>query len=221
MSVLSGPEIARLVERTRQIAQGEATPSLPTILIEPFDPELAGPNSYDVHLSPELRVYALHSVARIDRQHGDDPPFDRTLSVAIQNYHGHWVGGVDVHQPTPTIDLAIPPDGLWLWPGILYLAATVERTLCCGLVPWLDGRSSVGRAGLSVHVTAGRGDDGWPGRWTLEMTAVTHPVKVYAGMRCGQITYFDLKGERKPYTGKYVNQDGPTETRLHLDPAGS
>lgn len=233
MSVLSGPEITRIVHNTRSVRALPPGDGVklhydlhgPLIEIEPFDPDLAGPNSYDVHLAPELRVYALRSVVRIDRTYREDPDdsydHDNTLSSAIRGYGGPWVGGVDVHQPTPTIDLKIPDGGLWLWPGILYLAATVERTLCCGLVPWLDGRSSVGRAGLSVHVTAGRGDDGWPGRWTLEMTAVTHPVKIYAGMRCGQVTYFDLRGERKPYAGKYVNQDGPTETRLHLDPAGS
>lgn len=102
---------------------------------------------------------------------------------------------------------------------MLYLAATVERTVAHGLTSWLDGRSSVGRMGLSVHVTAGRGDDAWMGRWTLELTAVTHPVKVYTGMRIGQVTYFMLQGERKPYNpdGKYSQQDGPTPSRMYLD----
>jgi dCTP deaminase len=219
MGVLSGPEITRLVRRT----QMNCPAPVPSILIDPFDPELAGPNSYDVHLSSELRVYALHHVRTVDRIWREElgVPADDVLTRAIDNYDGPWVLGVDAHADNPTIPLTIPDGGIWLWPGILYLGATVERTLCCGLVPWLDGRSSVGRLGLSVHVTAGRGDDGWPGRWTCEITAVTHPVRVYPNMRCGQLTYFTLEGERKPYMGKYINQDGPTASRLHLDPHGS
>lgn len=205
MGVLSGPEIARLVKLRQEAARrGDPVP-VPSILIEPFDPELAGPNSYDIHLSPEFKVYALSSVRRIH------PDLFRTYPDEI------LADGIDPKVKTPTVSFEVSPDGFWLQPGVLYLAATVEHTKCDGLVPWLDGRSSVGRMGLSVHVTAGRGDDAWPGRWTLEVTAVTHPVKVYPHMRVGQVTYFQLIGERKPYGGKYADQQGPTESRLYQD----
>jgi dCTP deaminase len=87
---------------------------------------------------------------------------------------------------------------------------------CAGLVPWLDGRSSVGRLGISVHSTAGRGDDGFFGRWTLEVSVV-HPVRVYPGMKVGQVTFFDLRGERRPYRGKYQNQDAAVASKLWED----
>lgn len=208
--ILSGPEICRLVERRRRFDAGDEVDGVPGIEIEPFDPSRCGPNSYDVLLSNQLRVYAIPSVLR------QYPVwvFDAGQGEAL-NHIG--LDGVDVYRPPPTVAITIPPEGMWLHPGILYLGATVERTLCHGLVPWLDGRSSIGRAGLSVHVTAGRGDDGWDGRWTLEITAVAHPVKVYPNMRGGQVTFFTLVGERKAYEGKYQHQDGPTESRLHLD----
>lgn len=208
MSVLSGPEIVRLVHRTRLMKDGTVLDSLPRILIEPFDEKFAGPNSYDVHLAPELRVYAIQSVATIHPELFANLRPRQIYKLPV---------GVDAHTDTPTVPVIIPEEGLWLHPGVLYLGATVERTLCEGLVPWLDGRSSVGRLGLSVHVTAGRGDDGWPGRWTMEMQAETHPVKVYPNMRVGQVTYFTLEGERKPYEGRYRDQDGATASRLHLD----
>lgn len=205
--VLSGPEIARL--RAIHSIDGSrfGSPPVPSLEIEPFDPARCGPNSYDVSLSDQLRVYALASVRRAHPElFRGTPHEDAPLS-----------DGYDFRRPPATVDAVIGPDGMWLVPGVLYLGATVERTCCHGLVPWLDGRSSVGRGGLSVHVTAGRGDDAWPGRWTCEITAVAHPVKVYPNMRFGQVTFFTLVGERKPYAGKYAEQDGPTESRLHLD----
>ena len=68
-----------------------------------------------------------------------------------------------------------------LSPHQLYLARTAERTVTHNLVPQIEGRSSVGRLGLFVHVTAGFGDVGFSGYWTLEMFAV-HPVRIYPGV---------------------------------------
>ena len=77
--------------------------------------------------------------------------------------------------------LKIPKEGLLLQPGTLYLGRTLEYTETHGMVPMLEGRSSVGRLGLFVHVTAGFGDIGFCGYWTLEMFAV-QPVRIYAGV---------------------------------------
>lgn len=230
MGVLSGPEIVRIRNRTvyqdkvrGAVADGEDSlpPILPRLTIEPFDEKLAGPNSYDVHLSDQLKVYSLRSVAQAHPQvFFDVSRAELRRQPDLQDAVWGMPDVVDAKNPPGTTAFKIPASGFVLYPGVLYLGATVERTLCEGLVPWLDGRSSVGRLGLSLHVTAGRGDDGWPGRWTLEITAVTHPVKVYPGMRCGQITFFTLDGERKPYEGRYRDQDGPTASRLHeeIDP---
>jgi len=104
--------------------------------------------------------------------------------------------------------IPIPPEGLVLNPNHLYLGRTVERTETHGLVPMIEGRSSIGRLGLFVHVTAGFGDVGFCGYWTLEMFAV-QPIRIYAGVAICQIIYHDLRGEFTAYaSNKYQhNQD--------------
>ena len=93
---------------------------------------------------------------------------------------------------------SIPPEGLVLTPNQLYLGRTAERTETHNLVPMIEGRSSVGRLGLFVHVTAGFGDVGFCGYWTLEMFAVG-PVRVYPGVPICQIFYHDLRGSFDKY----------------------
>lgn len=96
----------------------------------------------------------------------------------------------------------IPSEGLVLSPNQLYLARTAERTVTHNLVPQIEGRSSVGRLGLFVHVTAGFGDVGFSGYWTLEMFAV-HPVRIYAGVPICQIFYHEITGSYQEYASKY------------------
>jgi dCTP deaminase len=98
--------------------------------------------------------------------------------------------------------IEIPPEGLVLQPNQLYLARTAERTVTHKLVPQIEGRSSVGRLGLFVHVTAGFGDVGFAGYWTLEMFAV-HQVRIYAGVPICQIFYHEICGEFNEYASKY------------------
>ncbi len=101
--------------------------------------------------------------------------------------------------------MEIPESGLVLEPRRLYLGRTVERTETYDLVPMIEGRSSVGRLGLFVHVTAGFGDVGFKGYWTLEMFAV-QPVRVYAGVSICQIFYHQILGEYQEYkSDKYQN----------------
>jgi len=94
--------------------------------------------------------------------------------------------------------IEIPADGLVLSPNQLYLGRTAERTETHDLVPMIEGRSSVGRLGLFVHVTAGFGDVGFCGYWTLEMFAV-QPVRIYPGVPICQIFYHELTGEFTEY----------------------
>jgi len=100
--------------------------------------------------------------------------------------------------------LTIPKDGLTLQPNKLYLGRTRERTETRNLVPMIEGRSSIGRLGLFVHVTAGFGDVGFCGYWTLEMFAV-QPVRIYPGVSICQIFYHQVVGEISEYqkSGKY------------------
>ena len=94
--------------------------------------------------------------------------------------------------------ITIPPEGLVLGPSQLYLGRTVERTETHELVPMIEGRSSVGRLGLFVHVTAGFGDVGFCGFWTLEMFAV-QPVRIYPGVPICQIFYHEICGPITEY----------------------
>ena len=95
---------------------------------------------------------------------------------------------LDMRKPNRFRRIEIPPEGLELDPNRLYLGRTIERTETHNLVPMLEGRSSVGRLGLFVHVTAGFGDVGFCGYWTLEMYAI-QPVRIYAGVEICQIFY--------------------------------
>ena len=98
--------------------------------------------------------------------------------------------------------IPIPSGGLVLSPNQLYLGRTVERTTTHQLVPQIEGRSSVGRLGLFVDVTAGFGDVGFSGYWTLEIFAV-QPVRIYPGVPICQIFYHELTGEVEEYVSKY------------------
>jgi dCTP deaminase len=112
---------------------------------------------------------------------------------------------LDMRKANRVRRINIPPEGLVLSPHQLYLARTVERTETYDLVPMIEGRSSIGRLGLFVHVTAGFGDVGFKGFWTLEMFAV-QPVRIYAGVPICQIFYHQITGEYQNYdSDKYQN----------------
>ncbi|MBI3142386.1 MAG: dCTP deaminase [Bacteroidetes bacterium] len=99
-------------------------------------------------------------------------------------------------------EMVIPEDGLVLSPGVLYLGVTEEYTETHAHVPFLEGKSSVGRLGIDIHATAGKGDVGFCNTWTLEISC-TQPVRVYAGMPIGQLIYFAVEGDiDNPYHQK-------------------
>lgn len=96
----------------------------------------------------------------------------------------------------------IPPEGFVLQPNELYLGVTQEYTESHTHVPFLEGKSSVGRLGIDIHATAGKGDVGFCNFWTLEIS-VKKPVRVYVGMPIGQLIYFETKGKLlTPYHSK-------------------
>lgn len=88
----------------------------------------------------------------------------------------------------------IPEDGFVLQPHVFYLGVTEEYTETHAHVPFLEGKSSTGRLGIDIHATAGKGDVGFCGNWTLEIS-VKQPVKIYKGMPIGQLIYFPVEGE--------------------------
>jgi dCTP deaminase len=91
-------------------------------------------------------------------------------------------------------EFIIPPEGMVLYPGILYLGVTEEYTETHKHIPFLEGKSSTGRLGIDIHATAGKGDVGFCNTWTLEIS-VSMPVRIYASMPIGQLIYFLVDGE--------------------------
>jgi dCTP deaminase len=133
-----------------------------TIVIEPYDRECLGTNSYDVHLSKHLATYT------------------------------HLL--LDARKHNTITHFEIPEDGFVLQPGVLYLGSTLEYTETHAHVPFLEGKSSMGRLGIDIHATAGKGDVGFCNHWTLEISCI-QPVRIYAGMPVGQLIYFAVQGE--------------------------
>lgn len=124
---------------------------------------------------------------------------------------------LDAKKPNAYRTLIIPESGLVLYPSELYLGRTVEHTRTDGYVPMLEGRSSVGRLGISVHITAGFGDVGFIGYWTLEIHVVK-PVKIYPNIEICQIYYHTIEGDYDSYDGgKYQNNTDIQPSMLWRD----
>lgn len=109
---------------------------------------------------------------------------------------------LDMKREEPLHRITIPQGGLVLEAGRLYLGRTIEFTESKNFVPMLEGRSSIGRLGLSVHITAGFGDIGFRGFWTLEIFAL-QPIRIYPGIEVCQIFYHEIAGIYESYSKKY------------------
>lgn len=157
------------------------------IVIEPFDPEQINPNSYDVRLGRKMLVLAP-----------DVQVLDPKRDIS---HHYREI------QPETDAD---GQEYYVLHPGALYLGVTEEYTEAKGIVMIMHGKSSLARTGISVHYCAGFGDEGFKGRWTLEIT-VMHSVRLYVGIPVGQIEYNTVQGELSAdnyeTTGSYNNND--------------
>ena len=124
---------------------------------------------------------------------------------------------LDMKKQPSTKKLEIPEEGLVLEPNKLYLGRTVEYTRTENLFPILDGRSYIGRLGLFVHVTAGFGDVGFSGFWTLEIFCI-QPIRIYSNVEVCQIYYHTIEGEYENYSsGKYQNNQGIQPSLLYKD----
>lgn len=139
------------------------------IVIDPFDINRLGTNSYDVHLGKYLATY-------------DDEVLDAKS-----------------HNKITTFEL--PEEGFVLQPGVLYLGVTHEYTETHNAVPFLEGKSSVGRLGIDIHATAGKGDVGFCNHWTLEISC-SQKVRVYPLMPIGQLIFFMVEGDINNYYNK-------------------
>jgi dCTP deaminase len=154
-------------------------------------------------------------------------PFDR-LNLGTNSYDVHLGKHLAVYR-NEVLDakihnevdhMEIPDEGLILLPHRLYLGVTQEYTETHRHVPFLEGKSSIGRLGIDIHATAGKGDIGFCNTWTLE-NSVKQSVRVYHGMPMGQLIYFEVSGEvgttyRSKSSAKYaMRTDRPVESMMY------
>lgn len=169
------------------------------VKVEPFDPAMLQPSSVDVRLDRFFRVFENHMYSVIDPA-AEQP--DLTRAVEIKG-----------------------DEEFILHPGEFVLASTYEViTLPDDVAGRLEGKSSLGRLGLLTHSTAGFIDPGFSGHITLELSNVANlPVKLYPGMKIGQLCLFRLSSPAEnpygsaKYGSRYQNQRGPTASKSWLN----
>ncbi len=169
------------------------------VVIDPFEPSMVQPSSIDVRLDRFFRVFENHRYPHIDPSE-EQPDLTRLVE--------------------PEKD-----DAFILHPGEFVLASTYEViTLPNDVASRLEGKSSLGRLGLLTHSTAGFIDPGFSGHVTLELSNVaTLPIKLYPGMKIGQLCLFRLSSPAEHpygserYGSRYQGQRGPTPSRSYLN----
>jgi dCTP deaminase len=134
---------------------------------------------------------------------------DSTLLVYINSI-------IDTKKEQPTQEIQISNQGFVMQPGELYLGSTEEVMGSDYYAPFIFGRSSIARLGIFVQITAPLGDIGFIGKWTLQITPV-RSVKVYPGLRIGQIFFLKPLGKITLYNGKYQNSLGPRKSEVFRD----
>lgn len=171
------------------------------IVIHPYEEKRLNPNSYNLTLGNKFLIYNQVYLG-VQTQAGQYTKPGPPLPLDPKKPNSYHMTEVEHDKP------------FLLNPGELYLAQTVEYTETHNLVPMIEGRSSWGRLGLFIHVTAGFGDIGFCGHWTLEMMVV-RPLLVYPGMEIAQIFYHTIEGEPEPYTSnKYQHNKGVQPSML-------
>lgn len=169
------------------------------IRIDPSEDMLVQPASVDIRLDRYFRLFDNHKYPVID------PAEEQTELTRL---------------------IAVDPDEPFvLHPGEFVLGATFERvTLPDDIAARLEGKSSLGRLGLLTHSTAGFVDPGFTGHVTLELSNMaTLPIKLWPGMRVGQLCFFQLSSRvehpygSKAYGSHYQGQRGPTASRSWMN----
>lgn len=137
-----------------------------------------------------------------------------TLGDTIKVYDAPFL---NTKSPTKTKTIKIPEEGLILKPNELYIGRTNEYTKTYGFVPLLASPEELDAIGMKIHVTAGFGDNGFEGTWTLEIVCA-NPTIVYPNMVIGRIYYYPLiGGASMEYRGKYFKQVEATASRLYKE----
>ncbi|MFT3888655.1 MAG: dCTP deaminase [Arachnia sp.] len=170
-----------------------------SVRLDPWDPTMVQPSSVDVRMDKYFRVFENHRYPSIDPS-VEQPELTRLIEVDSG-------------------------EAFVLHPGEFVLASTYETvTLGPGIAARLEGKSSLGRLGLLTHSTAGFIDPGFSGHVTLELSNMaTLPVKLWPGMKIGQLCFFELTSPAEhpygsaEYGSRYQGQRGPTPSRSHLN----
>ncbi|MFJ6855161.1 dCTP deaminase [Streptomyces sp. NPDC091271] len=139
--------------------------------------------------------------------------YDFRLGTELLTYRNKEL---DVRIQQPTVRTHLTEAGLVLQPDRVYLGSTMEKMGSDHYVPIIRGKSSLGRLGLFVNITADLIDIGSHNNWTLQFHAV-QPVRIYPGMRIGQVTFWVPVGSIKLYTGKYQGSVGPRPSEAFRD----
>lgn len=156
-------------------------------------------NEGDIEISP------------FDKKQLNPNSYNLRLSETLLLY---WQADLDMRRNNKTFTVEMSDKGFLLQPGILYLGATKEVIGSDKYVPIIDGRSSVGRLGINVHATAGYGDLGFNGTFTLELSVV-QPIRIYPNVQIAQVRFQAVQGKiGKLYRGKYVGQTLPRASGL-------
>lgn len=140
-----------------------------------------------------------------------------SYDVHLSPHFAEYVDGIlDARAHNQVRHYEIGEEGWVLEPGRIYLGATMEYTETHRHVPFLEGKSSVGRLGIDIHATAGKGDVGFCNHWTLEISA-HQPVRVYPGMPIGQIIYFVVEGDVEVLYNRKANAKYNARSPLPLE----
>ncbi len=148
-----------------------------------------------------------------DRSRLNPNSYNFTLADKLLIYENYVL---DAKKDNSVREITIPTEGYTLACGIVYIGCTVERIGSDFFVPIIRGRSSIGRLGLFINVTADLIDLGSINQLTLQLNAV-QPITVYPGMQIGQVTFWEPLGEIQKYNGRYKNSHGPVASKMYLD----
>lgn len=155
-------------------------------------------------------------ISPFDEKYLNPNSVDLTLNPIFRVYTSNVL---DVKQDNQSIALEMAEEGFVLNPGSVYLYACNEKIGIKGnLAAKVEGKSSLGRLGLFIHVTAGWIDSGFQGSLVLELVA-TQPIRVYPNMKICQIAFYETTevetGYDKKEGSKYMNQEGVVASKMH------
>ncbi|MDR1551566.1 MAG: dCTP deaminase [Holosporaceae bacterium] len=139
--------------------------------------------------------------------------YNFTLGNKLLVYNNYIL---DAKKNNEAREILIPDDGITLATGTVYLGHTLEIIGSDYFVPIIRGRSSIGRLGLFINITADLIDIGSINQLTLQLNAV-QPVTIYPGIQIGQVTFWKPLGEIQKYEGRYRNAAGPITSKMYLD----